>query len=209
MATQQIDPVSLEAARKKHADLTLDQIFDSLDDGLSTAPARAQVEVAPQTAPQSNDSGFRAEGEFTDSVLARRYILGGKATITLVSKKTGIRFTFRISKPKDDGRPDNGFRFVSVLNGPDNWTNYAYFGFIRPTGVFFHGGAKAKVAETAASAKAFAWAWQKLASGVLPESLQVWHEGQCARCGRKLTVPSSVASGFGPECLGRMEGGDL
>jgi hypothetical protein len=28
----------------------------------------------------------------------------------------------------------------------------------------------------------------------------VWHEGRCGRCGRKLTVPESIESGFGPEC---------
>jgi hypothetical protein len=29
----------------------------------------------------------------------------------------------------------------------------------------------------------------------------VWHEGSCARCGKKLTVPESIESGFGPECV--------
>ena len=27
------------------------------------------------------------------------------------------------------------------------------------------------------------------------------HEGKCCRCGRKLTVPSSIESGWGPECI--------
>jgi len=29
----------------------------------------------------------------------------------------------------------------------------------------------------------------------------VFHEGACGRCGRTLTVPESIASGFGPECI--------
>lgn len=33
--------------------------------------------------------------------------------------------------------------------------------------------------------------------------LQVWHEGRCGRCGRKLTVPSSIETGLGPECAGK------
>jgi hypothetical protein len=35
----------------------------------------------------------------------------------------------------------------------------------------------------------------------LPESLEIWHEGSCLRCGRKLTVPESIESGYGPECI--------
>jgi len=27
---------------------------------------------------------------------------------------------------------------------------------------------------------------------------------RCGRCGRVLTVPESVESGFGPECIGRL-----
>lgn len=30
--------------------------------------------------------------------------------------------------------------------------------------------------------------------------VEVWHEGSCGRCGRKLTVPESIANGLGPEC---------
>ena len=36
----------------------------------------------------------------------------------------------------------------------------------------------------------------------LPKTVEVWHEGICGRCGRKLTVPESVERGLGPECAG-------
>ena len=36
--------------------------------------------------------------------------------------------------------------------------------------------------------------------GNLPPALEVWHEGRCGRCGRKLTTPQSVETGFGPVC---------
>lgn len=35
--------------------------------------------------------------------------------------------------------------------------------------------------------------------------LQIFHEGRCGRCGRVLTVPESVETGFGPECAGRLQ----
>lgn len=31
--------------------------------------------------------------------------------------------------------------------------------------------------------------------------VEIWHEGKCGRCGRQLTVPESIESGFGPECV--------
>jgi hypothetical protein len=37
--------------------------------------------------------------------------------------------------------------------------------------------------------------------GILGATLEFWHEGRCGRCGRRLTVPDSIASGYGPECV--------
>ena len=152
-------------------------------------------------APVNFKNRFTAPGE------AVRYVLAGHATITLLSIKTGARYTYKVGAPKDrdTGKVDlaSDFRFVSVLVGPDNWVNYKYFGYIR-RGVFFHGNGKAKVAADAPSVKAFDWAWRQLCAGKLPEVLEVWHEGACGRCGRKLTVPESIASGFGPECISKI-----
>jgi Family of unknown function (DUF6011) len=67
-----------------------------------------------------------------------------------------------------------------------------------------HGGQKSRVGREAPSAKAFDWAWRALTKGTMPANLEVWHEGRCGRCGRKLTVPESIARGIGPECAGRM-----
>jgi DNA-directed RNA polymerase subunit RPC12/RpoP len=35
----------------------------------------------------------------------------------------------------------------------------------------------------------------------LPEQIKVYHEAKCARCGHRLTVPESIETGFGPNCL--------
>jgi hypothetical protein len=34
----------------------------------------------------------------------------------------------------------------------------------------------------------------------LPNIVEVHHNGHCARCGRMLTVPESLYTGFGPDC---------
>jgi hypothetical protein len=129
---------------------------------------------------------------------ARNFVLGGNARVTLKSKTTGSRHTFRIKASQD-----RNVHFVALLNGPDNESSYAYFGYIKRD-VFYHGGAKARVSKEAPSARAFAWTWQKLVSGVMPAQLEVWHEGRCCRCARVLTVPESIRAGVGPECAGKV-----
>lgn len=197
MTTTWPTDAEMAAAARKHEGMSLDEIFASLDDGLTVRPA-------PAAAPEAVEFVADDAGSITDPAHAMTFMTAGRATVTFVSKVTKARFTFKIAMPKlKDGEVDNGFRFVSVLNGPDNWSNYAYLGYVR-RGVFLHGGHKAKVSANAPSAKAFAWAFRQIAAGRIPPSLEVWHEGKCGRCGRKLTVPSSIASGLGPECAGRV-----
>lgn len=147
---------------------------------------------------------------FTSAEAARTFVLGGNATVTLRSKATDTRFTYKIQAPHNPGNEgtnaarnvNSDFRFVKVLTGADNETSYSYLGYIR-RGVFFHGGSKTRVGWDAPSHKAFAWGWKALARDILPDAMEVWHEGRCGRCNRKLTVPSSIASGMGPECAER------
>ena len=55
--------------------------------------------------------------------------------------------------------------------------------------------------------KAFNWCMRYLWAGKpLPEPARIFHMGRCGRCGRALTVPSSIESGLGPECAAKMEG---
>lgn len=133
---------------------------------------------------------------FTTREEARRFALGGNARMTAVSHKTGQRFTYRIRRPSEE-KP----WFVQVLTGSDNEADYTFFGTIFPDGSFRHS-RKAQVTEDAPSARAFAWLWSHLRlDGDLPQGLDLHHEGRCGRCGRTLTVPESIESGFGPECI--------
>jgi hypothetical protein len=128
-----------------------------------------------------------------------RFAQAGNATFTLRSKKTGGRFTYRVRQSEDDA----SFFFVQLLTGPDNTADYAYLGVIR-RGVYFHG-KKSRITRDAPSNKAFEWFWRMLAASELPlDQVEVFHCGRCGRCGRPLTVPESVASGFGPDCIGKL-----
>lgn len=136
-----------------------------------------------------------------DATAARAFILGGNATVTLESVKTGARFTFKVTSPDlDDAAAPH---FVKVLTGSDNEEDFAYLGLIRAATFTHARPEKTRISRDAPSAVAFAWAWPHLAAGRIPAGLNVWHEGRCGRCNRKLTVPESIASGFGPECSKR------
>lgn len=129
----------------------------------------------------------------------QRFVLGGNARFTLRSAKTGTRFTYKVRAHKE-----KQVWFVSVLTGPENENDYTYAGIIVPDGPagehIYKSTPRSRISDEAPSIKALRWSWAKIASGVMPEQLEFWHEGRCGCCARLLTVPESIASGIGPEC---------
>lgn len=132
----------------------------------------------------------------------REYLLSGDATATFVSRSTGVRFTFRVRQstpPKFElGCEGPQPHFVSVLDGPENTSDYSYLGTIFDGRTFRHG-ARSYIAPNAPSAKAFAWCWAHLDDDKSLE-FAVYHLGHCGRCGRPLTTPESIERGLGPVC---------
>lgn len=128
----------------------------------------------------------------------KEFIFGGKATFTVRSRKTGQRFTFKVTQKIDDAtRERRDLYFVGVLTGTDNVGSYTYLGTISQ-GAYRHG-LKSSIGPGAPSAVAFKWFIENLGSS----AVEVFHEGRCGRCGRKLTTPESIERGFGPECWGK------
>jgi hypothetical protein len=134
------------------------------------------------------------EGRKLKNSDALKFIFAGKSIVTFLNTKTSNRFTFKVKQAKDS----NMF-FVSVLNGPEN---FAYIGTCIE-GKFRHG-RKSNMSADAQSVKVFDFVLTKLVLGTLPEFVEVWHEGCCGKCGRRLTVPSSIENGLGPECVKRL-----
>ena len=176
----------------------------ALEDYDSTEfPEATAEEVA--ASPESFQFGYiladDLKGRLESWDAIRKFIFAGKATFTIRSKKTGARFTYKITKLKKVTMGNaNTVHFVTLLRGPDNESDFAYMGCILDMAVFKRTG-KSKVSEDAASFKAFRWVFDQMrADKPMRPELEVWHEAKCGRCGRKLTVPESVASGIGPEC---------
>lgn len=131
----------------------------------------------------------------------RLFMFAGNAIFTITSTKTGASYTYKIAFPREDR--EEGPLFASVLTGPDNLRNYTYMGIV--TGyntrhVHLKPTRASKVAADAPSARALAW----FLKNTDDPRVEFRHVGRCARCGRALTVPSSIDSGFGPECAGKV-----
>jgi hypothetical protein len=132
------------------------------------------------------------------------FILGGKAFVTFLNTKTDNRFTFKVVKHKKED-----LFFVNVLTSPDVYT---FIGTVNSTGSFRHS-RKSKITGESQSVKVFTYVFSKLqtiitpatetteAITALPDFIEIYHSGRCGKCGKRLTVPESIDSGFGPDCI--------
>lgn len=130
---------------------------------------------------------------FSSAALAKAYLTAGNAVMTVVSQKTGARYTYRVRASKD-----GAVHFVAVLTGPSNENDYQFIGVIRDDE--FRTSPKARVSDTAPSFVVFAFVWGHLVRGWIHPMVELHHNGTCGRCGRMLTTPESIATGLGPVC---------
>jgi hypothetical protein len=132
----------------------------------------------------------------------RTFLTAGRAVFTLTSTKTGTSFTYRFNRREARPGQPAPLVFASVLTGPDNQSDYAYMGILRggvPEGLVSTTRGS-EVAADAPSYRALNWYLAHLGDA----RVEFRHEGRCGRCGRALTVPSSIDSGLGPECAGKV-----
>jgi len=134
----------------------------------------------------------------------KKFIIGGKAFFTLESKVTGKWFTYKVKLMKKDDNTSPFF--VSVLTGNDNEKSYAYMGTIfQNDKLSFRLTKKSNMSTDALSYKAFEIFFNLLQLNKVHPDMNVYHQGVCGRCGRKITVPESLVNGFGPECVNLVE----
>lgn len=127
---------------------------------------------------------------------ALNYMLAGKSIFTIVSLETGKRFTYKIKKFNDNF-------YISVLTGSDNNSMYSYIGMLELKKTIIIPTAKSKVFEDSISYKAFLYTFTILSKGQESKFIEIWHSGRCGRCGRLLTDPESVKTGYGSFCRSR------
>lgn len=136
--------------------------------------------------------------QFTNPADVMSFILAGNSRFTLVSDRTGSRYTYRLQQTDDN---PNLF-FLSLLTGQDNENDFTYIGIVRNNQ--YQWTRKVRLQPDSAPILAFTFAWRHVTNGILPTGCQIWHEGRCGRCHRALTVPASIALGIGPDCAQMM-----
>lgn len=143
---------------------------------------------------------------FTSIQDAQAFALAGNAIITLQSLRSGQHYTYKISAPNAEKQEKRGYApeevwFVKLLTGgcadEGDWT---YLGMIKKqlSGPEFILTRASTHRPESPTVKAFRFFLQ---SSQLHSELVIRHENHCGRCGRTLTHPESIDSGYGPECI--------
>tara|TARA_B100000745_G_scaffold300393_1_gene254185 strand:+ start:2131 stop:2619 length:489 start_codon:yes stop_codon:yes gene_type:complete len=156
--------------------------------------------------------------QLTTDTTIRNFLVGGNATLTVQNKDTGNRVTYRVKAKRNPAGRINSVYSVGVLRGPDNIHSYKSLGYIPSRVAYGHYYNFRPNQPQSLHAQGFMWLWNLVHGrnmGGVPRRdsvsikdyphVQVWHEGRCCRCGRKLTVPESIATGIGPVCAEKPE----
>ncbi len=126
------------------------------------------------------------------------FVTGGKAIFTASNDKSE-HYTFKVvkGKPSPQASMVTPPLFVHILTGPHNYT---YLGMLVGTQIrLTH---KSKMKQDSKPVQVFNWAL-RVVNGekhLLRPGYDIQHEGRCGKCGRELTDPESIRTGFGPTC---------
>lgn len=129
---------------------------------------------------------------------ALEFLFAGRAVVTVENTTTGGRQTYKVAAPRVQRDPAKPAFFVRVAA---RGGTYLFAGTIFDKSRFAYSNRAAEIPADAPEVRGFTWVLDRLVAGTLPATVTVWHEGACGRCGRRLTVPSSIESGYGPDCL--------
>lgn len=132
------------------------------------------------------------------------------AIFTVHNTETGNRFTYRVRRgmnPRTLNLYDSAA--VQLLKGSDNTKDYVIIGaltnMLNPRNLSLDSATRWG-SDLAQAFKTFKYFYEKCrANEPWPKHVDVWHEGRCGRCGRRLTVPESIKSGIGPECANKIQ----
>lgn len=143
------------------------------------------------------------------------FFLGGKAVFTIavpgefVAERGGDlkdHYTYKIlHREANNGWPECYMAFL--LCGPDNTSDYRYMGKLDLSTMQLKLSAKSVCGPSAWSKlileRVLACAAADQLDKIEAAGWALMHEGRCCVCGRRLTVPSSIEAGIGPECASK------
>jgi len=138
-----------------------------------------------------------------NSITSPKFFTAGRACFTVDNGKDGKLhkyYTFLIKK-REFSKTRTCY-FVFLLTSPEEYT---YLGQLNPSSPYCHTTKKSTLTPSSAPFKAINWALRLIKENIVPPgNALIVHEGRCARCGRKLTTPASITTGFGLECAEKL-----
>lgn len=147
----------------------------------------------------------KGEKKFSNLPQIAALIPNGVFTIKNLTSGTHRSFKIQTQELTSDFFP--GSRLLSLLTGsePSHYRSWSSLGTLQADHtcrVFRkHEGTKFE-ALAAFACKALC----DLTAGKVPGGIEVLGTKNCLRCNRMLTVPSSLHQGYGPECIGHVQG---
>ena len=129
-----------------------------------------------------------------------KFCTAGNSVFTLVSLKTQTRYTYKVL-----ASDDRTAFYVKCLAGPNNNEDYYDLARIRlrdgVPDIYFISGKGRMFVATSKAYLAIEHVFMNCLVKIKMLDVEIWHEGRCCRCGRRLTVPESIEQGYGPECV--------
>lgn len=147
-------------------------------------------------------------------MITQDFVLAGNATFTLEipaafakERNTKPHYTYKVTYSEPNGQWAEAY-WVGLLTGSDNENSFSRLGKLDPVTGEVRLVRGACATETSYCfrllERALACVWDRETVRMEAAGFDLHHEGKCGKCGRKLTVPSSVESGIGPECAKKM-----
>jgi hypothetical protein len=154
----------------------------------------------------------------TMSAINKVWVLAGHAIFTVQTSPAAqangfaTHYTFKVERAElkaTERFAASTKWFVRQLTGPDNTSDYSYLGMLDLAGDFRLTG-KSTATESSKSVmilrRVLRRIWSDETDTINVNGWAIHHAGCCGRCGALLTVPESVETGYGPECVKRATG---
>jgi hypothetical protein len=147
-------------------------------------------------------------------MITKEFVTAGRAVFTLEIPaefqnkfSTKPHYTYKVTHKEASGQYREAW-FVSLLTGPENTHDFTYMGMLDPENGKVNLTQKSRYPSDSWPVNLFQRSllnvWNGTQRKIIDAGFKLHHEGRCGRCGRALTVPTSVESGIGPECAKRM-----
>lgn len=140
----------------------------------------------------------QCRAQFVSGPQIANYISGGKGIVTLQSP-TGKHHTYEFRRPNDEDVFPKDTLFVYTLVKDFTWM---YVGMYSSSYKSFKLTRASRFRSSSPIVKGARYI-VKLArnpGSIKEDRMQIYHEGTCSVCGRKLTSPKSIQTGMGPQC---------